>query len=303
MGEPPVGIEPTTPSLPWRCSATELQGRRGYRPRRVNDSQARGRLPPPRGLFATSTVPSADADPTRRAGRRRGHPGHLQRRGAREHQYLRHGAPQHGRAGGLDPGAQRGPPGPGGRRAPEARGTGRIGANGRDRPRLRLPLPFRDRSGYSATAENSVYVDRAQRGKGVGKALLAELLVLASGPRLPLGDRPDRRRTTRPPSACTRRRASSWSASSARSGASTANGSTWWSCSASCERAPRRRGSGLDAALVGRQGRQAASGRCATRSSRCPSGHDGHGPEHHDGQDHAGRVRVHQLAAADRSRP
>jgi L-amino acid N-acyltransferase len=40
--------------------------------------------------------------------------------------------------------------------------------------------PFRDRSGYSATAENSVYVDRAQRGKGVGRALLAELLRLAS---------------------------------------------------------------------------------------------------------------------------
>ncbi len=39
---------------------------------------------------------------------------------------------------------------------------------------------FRDRSGYSATAENSVYVDRRQRGKGVGKALLTELLVLAS---------------------------------------------------------------------------------------------------------------------------
>ncbi len=40
--------------------------------------------------------------------------------------------------------------------------------------------PFRERSGYSGTAENSVYVDRAQRGKGVGRALLAELLVLAS---------------------------------------------------------------------------------------------------------------------------
>src|SRR5271165_6349617 len=39
MGEPPVGIEPTTPSLPWRCSATELQGRRGNRPRAFNDSQ------------------------------------------------------------------------------------------------------------------------------------------------------------------------------------------------------------------------------------------------------------------------
>jgi phosphinothricin acetyltransferase len=38
---------------------------------------------------------------------------------------------------------------------------------------------FRSRSGYAATAENSVYVDRGQRGKGVGRALLAELLVLA----------------------------------------------------------------------------------------------------------------------------
>src|SRR5271156_5408184 len=39
---------------------------------------------------------------------------------------------------------------------------------------------FRDRSGYAATAENSVYVDRAQRGRGIGRALLAELLTLAS---------------------------------------------------------------------------------------------------------------------------
>jgi phosphinothricin acetyltransferase len=39
---------------------------------------------------------------------------------------------------------------------------------------------FRERSGYAATAENSVYVDRDQRGKGVGRALLAELLVLAA---------------------------------------------------------------------------------------------------------------------------
>jgi L-amino acid N-acyltransferase YncA len=38
---------------------------------------------------------------------------------------------------------------------------------------------FRERSGYAATAENSVYVDRAHRGKGVGRALLEELLSLA----------------------------------------------------------------------------------------------------------------------------
>jgi L-amino acid N-acyltransferase YncA len=40
--------------------------------------------------------------------------------------------------------------------------------------------PFRERSGYAGTAENSVYVDRAQQGRGIGRALLAELLLLAS---------------------------------------------------------------------------------------------------------------------------
>src|SRR3954454_2533466 len=34
--------------------------------------------------------------------------------------------------------------------------------------------PFRDRPAYSTTVENSVYVRRDQRGKGVGKLLLAE---------------------------------------------------------------------------------------------------------------------------------
>ena len=86
-----------------------------------------------------------------------------------------------GRAGGLDPGAQRGPPGPGGHRAPGPRAPGPdVGANGEIVLGFGSLSSFRERSGYSATAENSVYVDRAQRGKGVGKALLAELLVLAS---------------------------------------------------------------------------------------------------------------------------
>jgi phosphinothricin acetyltransferase len=39
---------------------------------------------------------------------------------------------------------------------------------------------FRERSGYAATAEDSLYVDRAARGRGVGRAILAELLTLAS---------------------------------------------------------------------------------------------------------------------------
>jgi phosphinothricin acetyltransferase len=40
--------------------------------------------------------------------------------------------------------------------------------------------PFRDRPAYSTTVENSVYVRRDQRGKGVGKVLLAELVALAT---------------------------------------------------------------------------------------------------------------------------
>jgi L-amino acid N-acyltransferase len=61
---------------------------------------------------------------------------------------------------------------------PEADGP--IGASGEIVLGFGSLSAFRERSGYSATAENSVYVDRAQRGRGVGKALLDELLVLAS---------------------------------------------------------------------------------------------------------------------------
>ncbi len=57
---------------------------------------------------------------------------------------------------------------------------GHLGANGEIVLGFGSLSSFRERSGYSATAENSVYVDRAQRGKGVGRALLDELLVLAS---------------------------------------------------------------------------------------------------------------------------
>jgi L-amino acid N-acyltransferase len=63
---------------------------------------------------------------------------------------------------------------------PPAAVVGPVGANGEIVLGFGSLSAFRERSGYSATAENSVYVDRAQRGTGVGKALLAELLVLAS---------------------------------------------------------------------------------------------------------------------------
>jgi len=39
--------------------------------------------------------------------------------------------------------------------------------------------PFRERPAYNTTVENSVYVAEGQQGQGIGKALLAELVVLA----------------------------------------------------------------------------------------------------------------------------
>jgi phosphinothricin acetyltransferase len=39
---------------------------------------------------------------------------------------------------------------------------------------------FRDRPAYATTVEDSVYVDEGHRGRGVGRALLAELVRLAA---------------------------------------------------------------------------------------------------------------------------
>ena len=40
--------------------------------------------------------------------------------------------------------------------------------------------PYKDRPAYSTTVEDSVYVHRDRRGQGVGKAILGELLRLAT---------------------------------------------------------------------------------------------------------------------------
>ncbi len=40
--------------------------------------------------------------------------------------------------------------------------------------------PFRDRPAYSTTVENSVFIHHEHRGEGVGKAILAELVRLAT---------------------------------------------------------------------------------------------------------------------------
>jgi L-amino acid N-acyltransferase len=63
---------------------------------------------------------------------------------------------------------------------PGSGASGPVGARGEIVLGFGCLSSFRDRSGYSATAENSVYVDRAQRGRGIGRALLAELVELAS---------------------------------------------------------------------------------------------------------------------------
>jgi phosphinothricin acetyltransferase len=40
--------------------------------------------------------------------------------------------------------------------------------------------PFRDRAAYATTVEDSVYVEETRRGRGIGRALLHELLRLAT---------------------------------------------------------------------------------------------------------------------------
>ena len=40
--------------------------------------------------------------------------------------------------------------------------------------------PYRDRPAYSTTVEDSVYVDPAHQGRGVGRVLLTELVGLAT---------------------------------------------------------------------------------------------------------------------------
>lgn len=40
--------------------------------------------------------------------------------------------------------------------------------------------PFHERAAYSTTVEDSIYVDEDWRGRGVGRAVLAELLLLAT---------------------------------------------------------------------------------------------------------------------------
>lgn len=54
--------------------------------------------------------------------------------------------------------------------------VGEVGARGERILGFAVVSPFRDRPAYATTVENSVYVLRAARGRGVGEALLRELV-------------------------------------------------------------------------------------------------------------------------------
>jgi len=57
--------------------------------------------------------------------------------------------------------------------------VGELGARGERILGFALVSPFRDRPAYATTVENSVYVCRAARGRGVGEVLLRQLMALA----------------------------------------------------------------------------------------------------------------------------
>ncbi|MGH9019523.1 MAG: GNAT family N-acetyltransferase [Acidimicrobiales bacterium] len=56
---------------------------------------------------------------------------------------------------------------------------GEVGARGERVLGFAVVSPFRNRPAYATTVENSVYVARAARGRGVGEVLLRELIAAA----------------------------------------------------------------------------------------------------------------------------
>jgi L-amino acid N-acyltransferase YncA len=57
--------------------------------------------------------------------------------------------------------------------------VGELGARGERILGFAVVSPFRDRPAYATTVENSVYVQRQARGRGVGEVLLRELIATA----------------------------------------------------------------------------------------------------------------------------
>ena len=113
--------------------------------------------------------------------------------------------------------------------------------------------PYRPRPAYAPTVEDSVYVHREWRGRGVGVVVLDELvrLALAHGFHSVIAGSSA---ATRPPSRCTPGAASRRSGWSVRWDASWAAGSTWCSCNGCCSRTgghPHLWDSGIRPALSG----------------------------------------------------
>lgn len=61
----------------------------------------------------------------------------------------------------------------------EEDGLGEIGTRGEKILGFAVVSPFRERPAYATTVENSVYVHRGARGRGVGEKLLRELIATA----------------------------------------------------------------------------------------------------------------------------
>ncbi len=57
--------------------------------------------------------------------------------------------------------------------------VGELGARGERIVGFALVSPFRERPAYRTSVENSVYVHRAARGRGIGELLLRELIAVA----------------------------------------------------------------------------------------------------------------------------
>lgn len=57
--------------------------------------------------------------------------------------------------------------------------VGELGARGERIVGFAVVSPFRDRPAYATTVENSVYVHRAARGRGVGELLIKRLISVA----------------------------------------------------------------------------------------------------------------------------
>ncbi len=57
--------------------------------------------------------------------------------------------------------------------------VGEVGARGERILGFAIVSPFRERPAYATSVENSVYVHRQARGRGVGEALLRQLIAVA----------------------------------------------------------------------------------------------------------------------------